>query len=198
MIRKRSKGLQKQESILKEASRLFWIKGFDRTSIRDIANACGCTPGNIYNHFDSKEGILYIVIRDEMMRLISMIQPLENDNSTSPVEQLKTFVERHVQHTLAPPKGEMLHFDIEMTHLSPSHQAEIIELRDSYDRVLRKILQRGINAGIFADVDVHIFNCAIASIIVRARVWYSLEGRLSLPELSEAISKAFLDGLRAR
>lgn len=198
VIKKRSKGLQKRESILREAARRFWTKGFDRTSIRDIANACGCTPGNIYNHFGSKEEILYVLIHDEMERLISMIQPLENDYKTSPVEQLRAFVEKHVQHTLAPPKGEMLHFDIEMRHLSPSHQAEIIKLRDSYDRILRKIIRGGVDAGIFADVDVKLFNCAIASMIVRARVWYSLEGKLSLSELSEGISRVFLDGLKAR
>lgn len=198
MTEKQNKSSQKRESILEEAGRLFWSKGFDRTSMRDMAAACGCTQGNIYNHFRSKEEILYVVILKEMKRLIDMIQPLENDYNTSPVEQLRVFIERHVEHTLAPPKGEMLHFDIEMRHLSPPRQAEIIQLRDTYDRILRKIIRRGVDASLFDKVDEKLFNCAIASMIVRARVWYSLGGRLSLPELSNGILKLFLNGLRSR
>lgn len=197
----RSKGLQKRERILQEAKRLFWRKGFDRTSMRDIATACGCSQGNIYNHFRSKEEVLYRVILNEMERLIQMIQPLENDSTTSPIEQLKVLIERHVEHTLAPPKGEMLHLDIEMRHLSPPHQAEIIRLRDTYDRILRKIIRRGVNAGLFAKLDKldeKLFNCAIASMIIRARVWYSPEGELSLPELSNKIFELFLNGLKIR
>ena len=139
-----------------------------------------------------------MVIWTEMKRLIDMIQPLENDYNTSPVEQLRVFIERHVEHTLAPPKGEMLHFDIEMRHLSPPRQAEIIQLRDTYDRILIKIIRRGVDAGLFDKVDEKLFNYAIASMIVRARVWYSLGGRLSLPELSNGILKLFLNGLRSR
>ena len=198
MTEKQNKSSQKRESILEEAGRLFWSKGFDRTSMRDMAAACGCTQGNIYNHFRSKEEILYVVILKEMKRLIDMIQPLENDYNTSPVEQLRVFIERHVEHTLAPPKGEMLHFDIEMRYLSPPRQAEIIQLRDTYDRILIKIIRRGVDAGLFDKVDEKLFNCAIASMIVRARVWYSLGGRLSLPELSNGILKLFLNGLRSR
>ena len=198
MTEKQNKSSQKRESILEKAGRLFFSKGFDRTSMRDISTACGCTQGNIYNHFQNKEDILYMVIWTEMKRLIDMIQPLENDYNTSPVEQLRVFIERHVEHTLAPPKGEMLHFDIEMRYLSPPRQAEIIQLRDTYDRILRKIIRCGVDAGLFDKVDEKLFNCAIASMIVRARVWYSLEGELSLPELSNGILKLFLNGLRSR
>ena len=198
MNKKQNKALQRRDRILEEVKRLFWRKGFDRTSMRDIATACGCSQGNIYNHFRSKEEILYMVILSEMERLIEMIQPLEDDHGTSPVEQLRFFIKRHVEHTLAPPEGEMLHLDIEMRHLSPPHQAEIIRLRDTYDRILRKIIRRGVDAGLFAKVDEKLFNCAIASMIVRARVWYSPKGELSLAELSNRIFELFLNGLRAR
>lgn len=198
VTRKLSEVSPKCEDILKEAQKLFWARGYDRTSVKDIANACGFTQGNIYNYFHNKEEILYMAILSEMERLIVMIQPLENDNNTSPIEQLKLFILRHVEHTLGPPKGNLLHLDFEMRHLSPRDQKDIIQLRDTYDRILRKIIRRGIDAGIFADIDEKIFVYGIASIIVRARMWYSLKGRLTLPEISEAISNMFLNGLTAR
>jgi len=197
MSKKHNRGLQKRDIIREEAKRFFWSKGFDRTSIRDIAKACGCTQGNIYNYFHSKEGILYEALLDEMNGLIDVIQPLENDHNTNPAEQLRVFIERHVAHTLAPPRGELLHFEMEMRHLSPAHQVEIIQLRDAYDRVLRKIIRRGVDAGLFAKVNEKLVNYAIVAMIVRARLWYSPKGELSLSELSNAIFRLFLNGLRS-
>jgi AcrR family transcriptional regulator len=190
--------LKKGERILKEAKRLFWFKGFDGTSIRDIAAASDCTQGNIYNYFGSKEDILYRAILSETTALIDAIQPLENDYNTSPVEQLRVFIERHVEHALGPPKGELLHFEMEMAYLSPSYRAEIVRWRDSYDRILRKIIRRGVDAGVFAEVNEKLVNYAISSIILRARLWYSPEGELSLSELSKGIFELFLNGIKPR
>lgn len=190
--------MKKGERILKEAKRLFWFKGFDGTSIRDIAAASDCTQGNIYNYFGSKEDILYRALLSETTALIDAIQPLENDYSMSPVEQLRVFIERHVEHALGPPKGELLHFEMEMAHLSPSHRTEIVGWRDSYDRILRKIIRRGVDAGVFAEVNEKLVNYAISSMILRARLWYSSKGELSLSQLSNGIFELFFNGIRSR
>lgn len=191
-------GLSTRDTILKEAKRLFMFQGFDRTSTRDIARACGCTQGNIYNHFHSKEDILYQALLEEMIELVDAIQPLENDYNSSPVEQLRTFIEINVEHMLAVPKGELVHFEEEMSRLSPSHRAEIIQLRDTCDRILRKIIRRGVDAGVFGEVNEKLFNYAISSTIVRARLWYSPEGELSLSQISNGIFELFLNGLGLR
>jgi len=192
---KQKYGIQTSSNILEKAKGLFWDKGYDRTTIRDIANACGCTPGNIYNYFSSKEEILYKILCGEMESLNSKIQPLEYDESTSPIEQIRLFIRENVHQILGPVKGQMLLFEMEWRHLSQERQRQIIELRDIYDRVIRKIIRRGIDAGLFGNVNVKLFNYAIASTIVQARNWYSPEGELSLNELSEAIFKLFLNGL---
>lgn len=185
------------DRILEQARTIFWLKGYERTTIRNIADACGCVQGNIYNYFTSKEEILYKILRDEMESLISTLEPLEHDESTSPVEQLRIFIRSHVYHTLGPVKGQLLLFEMEWRHLSPYRQKQIIALRDIYDRILRKIILRGIDAGLFGRVNEKLFNYAIASVIVQARTtWYSPEGELSLSELSEAIFRLFLNGLR--
>jgi AcrR family transcriptional regulator len=46
-----------REEILQTAARLFASSGF-RTSLADIADACGILPGSLYHHFDSKEAIV--------------------------------------------------------------------------------------------------------------------------------------------
>lgn len=166
--------------------------------MREVARACNCTQGNIYNYFSSKEDILYKAILSETRALVEAIRPLENDYDTSPVEQLRVFIERHVEHALSPPKGELLHFEMEMAHLSHSHRANIIRWRNSYDRILRKIMRRGVDAGVFAQVNEKLVNYAISSVILRARIWYSPKGDLSLSQLSKGIFELFFCGCRFR
>src|SRR5512133_484393 len=47
--------------VLDEAARLFRSKGFEGTSVRDIARAVGMLPGSLYCHFETKEALLVAV-----------------------------------------------------------------------------------------------------------------------------------------
>lgn len=49
------------ETILTVAAKLFLEKGFDRTSMSDIAKAAGISKGAIYHHFQSKDEIINTV-----------------------------------------------------------------------------------------------------------------------------------------
>jgi AcrR family transcriptional regulator len=51
-----SQGVRREE-VLQTAAQLFASSGF-RTSLADIADACGILPGSLYHHFDSKEAIV--------------------------------------------------------------------------------------------------------------------------------------------
>jgi AcrR family transcriptional regulator len=47
----------RRDEILETASKLFASRGL-RTSLQEIAEACGIKPGSLYHHFDSKEAIV--------------------------------------------------------------------------------------------------------------------------------------------
>ena len=52
---------EKRQMIAKEASKLFFKKGFDRTSMREISRATGVTIGNLYDYITEKDDLLYLV-----------------------------------------------------------------------------------------------------------------------------------------
>jgi len=52
----------RRDEILATASRLFASSGL-RTSLHDIADACGIQPGSLYHHFESKEEIVIELVR---------------------------------------------------------------------------------------------------------------------------------------
>jgi AcrR family transcriptional regulator len=53
-----AKGAQTAERILETALGMFRDRGFDPTTMRDIASACGMSLGAAYYHFESKEALL--------------------------------------------------------------------------------------------------------------------------------------------
>ena len=50
--------------LLSAAAHLFRDKGFDRTTVRDIAASVGIQSGSIFHHFKSKEDILFAVMEE--------------------------------------------------------------------------------------------------------------------------------------
>ena len=56
--KRRSDGEQSRTNILETALRLFRERGFDETTMRDIASACGLSLGAAYHYFPSKEALV--------------------------------------------------------------------------------------------------------------------------------------------
>ena len=53
---------QRREIIAKRALQLFLEKGYERTTMREIGNACGMTHANLYNYVGSKEDIRHLIL----------------------------------------------------------------------------------------------------------------------------------------
>ena len=182
--------------ILAKARILFSQQGYQTTSMKDLAKACSCKSSNIYNYFASKETILYEILREEMEWLVSSIKDLEDSDTASSVEQLRLLINNHVKLTLGYRRASRLLFDEELRSLLPAHRKEIIARRDDYDRILYKIITRGIKAGDFSKVDAQIISYCIPSMIVRSRVWFRPRGRLSAKEIADIIFEFALNGLK--
>ena len=71
-----SKGEQTKQKVLKTARELFYLNGYNNTSIDDILKASKIKKGNLYFHFGSKEELGYAVLDsylDEEARMIDRI-----------------------------------------------------------------------------------------------------------------------------
>jgi AcrR family transcriptional regulator len=188
-------GFQKAK-MLETARRLFWEKGYNATSMREIALSYGCRPANIYNFFSDKEEILFEVLREEMEQIIHPIKHLEEDDHTSPIEQLRFVIESHLKVTLSYRRSSGLLFDVALDGLSPGKRKKIVDFRDTYDRIIRKIIHRSIDAGYFPEVDVRLAGFMIASMITRTRIWFHPKKGVSVSELADFISQFAFNGLR--
>jgi TetR/AcrR family transcriptional regulator, cholesterol catabolism regulator len=185
-----------RDKMLAKASTLFWEKGYSATSMRDIAKAYGCKAANIYNFFPNKEALLYEFLSSQMKLIVSKIEHLEHDQSMSAVDQLRFLMSRHLHHTLSYSKNSRFLFDVGLDWLSPAKRKKIIALRDDYDRILRRVIQRGIEAGEFVNTDAKVTAFNISSMIVRSIIWFSPKGKLSAEEVLDHIFNLVLKGLK--
>jgi AcrR family transcriptional regulator len=185
-----------KRKMLNKARTLFWSKGYNATSVRDIARAYGCKPANIYNFFSKKEDILYEVLLEEMEQIIDPIKALESDDTTHPETQLQLLIQSHLDVTLSYRRSAKLLFDVELGNLSVAKRKKIVGMRDDYDRIIRKIIGRGLKAGCFSNVDPKLAGFMIASMITRTRIWYHPQKGVSVSQLADFIFRFTLNGLR--
>ncbi|GGO08188.1 hypothetical protein GCM10010116_16570 [Microbispora rosea subsp. aerata] len=71
--RRRMTGAERREQLIQVGRALFADKGFDGTSVEEIAARAKVSKPVVYEHFGGKEGIYAVVIDREMQRLLSLV-----------------------------------------------------------------------------------------------------------------------------
>lgn len=70
-----------RRKIIKEASKLFIYQGYNKTTIREIANVSGVGRGHLYYYFRKKEDILLYLYKDLLERIYKLISESYNHGS---------------------------------------------------------------------------------------------------------------------
>lgn len=190
--------IHQKDRILREVSILFWKKGYAETSMKDIARACGFRPANIYNYFESKEIILFEILRGEMEDILKPIRFLKDDATIDPLAALRKIIENHVRLTLGERRSSMLLFDVGLVNLSVKNRRKIIRLRDEYDEICNAVLMRGIKQGFFRKINTKLVVFSVASIIARSRMWFSPEGKCSINDFVNFIFDFIIKGIEKK
>jgi AcrR family transcriptional regulator len=73
VVRVRMTGKERREQLLDVARALFAEKGFEVTSVEEIAHRAGVSKPVVYEHFGGKEGIYAVVVDREMEALMDQI-----------------------------------------------------------------------------------------------------------------------------
>lgn len=82
--------LQKELEIIKAAEELFYSKGFENTSMDELAQKVRYTKRTIYKYFTCKEDLFFAVILNAYLKLTSTVNKLTNEPSTG-FDKIKTF-----------------------------------------------------------------------------------------------------------
>jgi TetR/AcrR family transcriptional repressor of nem operon len=81
-----------REQILSAGFETLYVKGFNATSVQDIAEAAGAPKGSFYNHFASKEALGLAVVDEYAARGAALLRILE-DSALPPLSRLRKYFE---------------------------------------------------------------------------------------------------------
>ncbi|MBB4937640.1 AcrR family transcriptional regulator [Streptosporangium album] len=71
--RRRMSGKERREQLIQISRSLFAEKGFDGTSVEEIAASANVSKPVVYEHFGGKEGVYAVVVDREMQKLLAMV-----------------------------------------------------------------------------------------------------------------------------
>lgn len=165
-------------------------------SMRDLASAYGCQPANLYNYFKTKESILFEVLLEEMEQIIQPISHLEDEDDGDPIEQLRVIISCHLRVTLSHRRSAKTLFDVALDSLSTANRKVIVSMRDTYDRIIRKVIRRGQERGQFLGLNEKLLGFLIASMITRTRIWFHPKQGVTIDELADFIFRFALTGIQ--
>jgi AcrR family transcriptional regulator len=190
--RGRTAGESTSEEIRSVALDLFYKRGFQATTLRDIAAKVGIQVGSLYNHIASKGELLFEIMENVMLDLLEDQRQVAETPDV--VERMRLLVYHHVKFH-GERAEEVFVGNSELRSLSRAQRARVVALRHEYEQMFMDELQDGIRQGKFLPVDVQVTAYGILAMATWVSAWYSSRGRLSLEEIAEIYTALVLRGI---
>ena len=179
--------------ILKSASAAFRKLGYHGATVEQIAAALHMNKGNLYYYFKSKEEILFACHEYSHDRLQELLD--QTCRGTAPAEaKLRRLIHAAVHVILDELHGTALFLDLEA--LSAAHLRAVIARRDAFDKGVRRVIEEGMTAGVFAEGDPKLLAFALFGAVNWIPRWYSPDGPASSQDIADLFADFFVAGFR--
>jgi AcrR family transcriptional regulator len=184
------------DEIVDAAAKVFRTKGYHAATVRDIAEEVGILKGSLYHHFESKEALLYLVVKEPIAQMYQTIAAIA-DADLSPTEKLRRAILAHLEA-----------FDRHYPHLFVYlRERESVKQRfremigfspKDYEQCWQQILRDGVKRGEFrADLDIQVTSYGLLGMLNWLYKWYDPQGRLSIQQVAEQLTSLALAGIVA-
>ena len=175
---------RRRAEVVLDAARVFAERGYDQTSVPELAEALGLAAGSLYHYFGSKEQLLRAICDQLMDPLLEQAEALLEE-PREPAEQLRALVRLWVEHVVAH-RDHMLVFQQER-HVIERGAAwrGVRASRKAFERLVEDALTRA-GAG---SSDPRLALSALLGMVNHTAQWYRPRGRLS----AEAIADGYVD-----
>lgn len=179
------------DSLTDVALRVFAERGFDGSSMDDVARAAGITKAAIYHHVSGKEALLERGLHRALEALFAvLVEP--GATHGRPIDRLQHIVRRVVEVSIA-----VLPELTVLVRIRGNAKAErdAIERRRAFDAHVTAIVREAQTAGEFdpgADAALVVrLTFGMTNSIVE---WYRARGRFTSTEIADAVVRMLFDG----
>jgi TetR/AcrR family transcriptional regulator, cholesterol catabolism regulator len=173
----------RREVIIKAASRLFCEKGYERTTVRDLADAVDLHSGSLFLYFATKEEIFLAVLKSGMHRA-GVILNEQLAKAQTPREKLAAICHGHLTAILGAERDAFTIVLRDWRTLSPESRQQVIALRDEYENHIGRVLDDLSGTGLIPE-DTRLFRFFLLGALNWTVQWYRSTGDLTIDDLAE-------------
>jgi AcrR family transcriptional regulator len=183
------------DEIIAAATDLFYEKGFEKASLRDIALKVGITQAAIYYHFKNKEQILYTIIEIYAKEIVFVIESALSEKQ-DPLEKLKNAISQHIIFMETRGKGAKIMIE-DKKFLSGEFNRLVKAKEKGVYNIYKNCLAELQKSGNIRSCDLTSTTFAILGMINWIYHWYKPQKELSVTQVSENIVNIIFHGIVA-
>ena len=188
---------QRYHEILERAARLIFQRGYEATSMQEIAEACGLTKAGLYHHIKTKEALLLAIMHYGMDLFDDMVIAKVSD-IVDPVARLRECMARNIALVTQDSSKEVTIILHEHQTLTGSAKQEINSRKKRYVRFLEAAFREASERGQIRAVDPTLAAFSFLGVVLWTYKWYRADGKLDTRQLSDGMIDLFFEGLMPR
>ena len=142
---------KKRHEIFHQVVNIFLKKGFQETSMREIAEAAGLGKSTLYDYFKTKDEILVYFFEDQLNDMTEEAQSIALQNLSAD-KRLRQVMEKYLENLRAN-RNLFLKLSLESQRLKLESQKQVQEKRHAYQDLIRALIDEGIREGVFREVN---------------------------------------------
>ena len=184
------------DEIVAAAAKVFRTKGYHAATVRDIADEVGILKGSLYHHFESKEALLYLVVKEPIAQMHRAMGEIAAADAAA-TEKLRRAILAHLEA-----------FDRHYPHLFVYlREREAVKRRfreqigfspKAYERLWQQILEEGVASSEFRpDLDIRVASYGLLGMLNWSYKWYDPQGPLRIGEVADEFTTLALAGVMA-
>ncbi len=183
------------QDIYREAAQVIYAKGFDATSMGDIANAVDLTKGGLYYYIKGKKALLFAIMNFAMDLLErEVLTPAKDEHE--PLPRLRSLIAGHVQLVIEDPSAMSILAN-EEEGLDQEHHLKITARKSAYHEFVRGTVERVLTEQGNQSTDAGIATNGLFGMIYHLVRWYDVKGGFGKDEVIEQMTQLALNGLHS-
>ncbi|QFT84679.1 HTH-type transcriptional repressor KstR2 [Halomonas sp. THAF12] len=175
----------RRKELTRQAAQLFVQEGFDRTTVRMLAEEMGIKSGSLFHHFRDKQEILAAVIEEGTRNALAIAHAALESCDRDPQARLQAMARAHLETLLTDRNAHVVAL-YEWRRLDDDARAHLGHLRDAYEALWEAVIDEALAAGLIHGDRFLVSRFVMGALNWTVR-WYDPEGERSPEELGREL-----------
>lgn len=175
----------RRKELTRQASQLFVQEGYDRTTVRMLAQEMGIKSGSLFHHFSDKQEILAAVIEEGTQNALMIARQALEQCDASPSARLHAMARAHLETLLTDRNAHVVAL-YEWRRLDSRSREHLLHLRDAYEALWETVIDEALAANLVRGDRFLVSRFVMGALNWTVR-WYDPAGERTPEELADEL-----------